>query len=73
MDSFDWSNGIRYHTFGTRSDTEFKKQGLGENVLDEEASNNMWRPYIQVPKPGAGASTPAWKLTAAAARANGRG
>ena len=25
MDSSDWSNGIRYHTFETRSDTEFKQ------------------------------------------------
>jgi len=25
MDSSDWSNGIRYHTFETRSDTEFKE------------------------------------------------
>jgi len=24
MDSYDWSNGIRYHTFDTRPDTEFK-------------------------------------------------
>jgi hypothetical protein len=24
MDSSDWSNGIRYHTFDARSDTEFK-------------------------------------------------
>ena len=24
MDSSDWSNGIRYHTFDTRPDTEFK-------------------------------------------------
>jgi len=24
MDSSDWSNGIRYHVFATRSDTEFK-------------------------------------------------
>ena len=24
MDSCDWSNGIRYHIFVTRSDTEFK-------------------------------------------------
>jgi len=24
MDSSDWSNGIRYHTFDTKSDTEFK-------------------------------------------------
>ena len=23
MDSSDWSNGIRYHTFSTRPDTEF--------------------------------------------------
>ena len=26
MDSSDWSNGIRYHTFDTRPDTEFKPQ-----------------------------------------------
>ena len=26
MDSSDWSNGIRYHTFDTRFDTEFKKK-----------------------------------------------
>jgi len=26
MDSSDWSNGIRYHTFGTRPDTEFKSK-----------------------------------------------
>jgi len=25
MDSSDWSNGIRYHTFDARSDTEFKR------------------------------------------------
>jgi len=24
MDCSDWSNGIRYHNFGTRPDTEFK-------------------------------------------------
>jgi hypothetical protein len=24
MDNSDWSNGIRYHIFDTRSDTEFK-------------------------------------------------
>ena len=24
MDSSDWSNGIRYHIFDTRPDTEFK-------------------------------------------------
>jgi len=24
MDSSDWSNGIRYHNFNTRPDTEFK-------------------------------------------------
>jgi len=24
MNSSEWSNGIRYHTFGTRLDTEFK-------------------------------------------------
>jgi hypothetical protein len=24
MDSSDWSNGIRYHTFDTKPDTEFK-------------------------------------------------
>jgi hypothetical protein len=26
MDSSDWSNGIRYHTFDTRSDTEFERK-----------------------------------------------
>jgi len=36
FDSSDWSNGIRYHTFGTRPDTEFKEcaavvSGLGEH------------------------------------------
>jgi len=25
MDSSDWSNGIRYHTFDTRPDTESRK------------------------------------------------
>jgi len=25
MDSSDWSNGIRYHTFDTRPNTEFKR------------------------------------------------
>jgi hypothetical protein len=25
MDSSDWSNGIRYHTFDARSDTEFNR------------------------------------------------
>jgi hypothetical protein len=27
MDSSDWSNGIRYHIFVTRSDTESKRMG----------------------------------------------
>ena len=27
MDSSDWSNGIRYHIFDTRPDTEFKVEG----------------------------------------------
>jgi hypothetical protein len=26
MDSADWSNGIRYHVFDTRSDSEFKME-----------------------------------------------
>jgi len=29
MGSSDWSNGIRYHTFDTKSDTEFKVAGGG--------------------------------------------
>jgi len=28
MDSSDWSNGIRYHIFDTRPDTEFKPARL---------------------------------------------
>jgi hypothetical protein len=28
MDSSDWSNGIRYHTFDARSDTEFNRHSL---------------------------------------------
>jgi len=24
LDSYDWSNGVRYHTFATRPDAEFK-------------------------------------------------
>jgi hypothetical protein len=27
MECSDWLNGIRYHTFDTRSDTEFKASG----------------------------------------------
>jgi len=27
MDSSDWSNGIRYHTFDTRPDAELKQWG----------------------------------------------
>jgi len=30
MDSSDWSNGLRYHTFDTRSHTEFKAARLIE-------------------------------------------
>ena len=29
MDSCDWSSGIRYHVFDSRSDTEFKVLGVG--------------------------------------------
>ena len=29
MDSSDWSNGIRYHTFDTRPDTEFNSIRVG--------------------------------------------
>jgi hypothetical protein len=32
MDSSDWSNGIRYHNFGTRPDTEFKSLALVSKV-----------------------------------------
>ena len=28
MVSSNWSNGIRYHTFDTRSDTEFQAEGV---------------------------------------------
>ena len=32
MDSSDWSNGIRYHMFGTRPDTEFNDPAAGYAV-----------------------------------------
>ena len=38
MDSSDWSNGIRYHIFDTRPDTEFKEEGIGLNVRTSSAS-----------------------------------
>jgi len=31
MDSSDWSNGIRYHTFDARPDTEFNSTNDGSN------------------------------------------
>jgi hypothetical protein len=34
MDSSDWSNGIRYHIFDTRPDTEFKVEGSGTSRHD---------------------------------------
>ena len=32
MDSSDWSHGIRYHTFGTRPDTEFNLSPFGDRT-----------------------------------------
>ena len=33
MDRSDWSNGIRYHTFDTRPDAEFKHFEIGVSVV----------------------------------------
>jgi len=50
MDSSDWSNGIRYHTFGTRPDTGFKKCGL--NVCVGDVTGNIWRsPPVSARRP----------------------
>jgi hypothetical protein len=38
MDSSDWSNGIRYHTFDTRPDTEFKKRGSARTARQRQYS-----------------------------------
>jgi len=39
MKSSDWSNGIRYHTFHIRSDTEFNTRVQGSNALEDVADN----------------------------------
>ena len=38
MDSSDWLNGIRYHIFGTRPDTEFKL----ERERLEDPERGVW-------------------------------
>jgi len=42
MDSRDWSNGIRYHTFATRPDTEFK-------LVDDAAPHHRAVPAARRP------------------------
>jgi len=44
LDSYDWSNGIRYHVFGTRSDTEFKRRSLKNLKVTWRAISA--RPYV---------------------------
>jgi hypothetical protein len=35
MDDSDWSNGIRYHMFDTRRDTEFKAPDIHHSIQNE--------------------------------------
>jgi len=65
MDSSDWSNGIRYHIFDTRPDTEFKTWWLhwgavcislatsqGDSILDTQGFRTWsvtWRAVVSHP------------------------
>jgi hypothetical protein len=53
MDSSDWLNGIRYHIFGTRSDTEFKLKctPLRNSKKLEGAQVEVRRELVQRPAP----------------------
>jgi len=55
MDSSDWSSGIRYHTFDTRPDTEFKKlRGKSRETCVTNFGGPIPREGTETGRPGVG-------------------
>ena len=48
MGSSDWSNGIRYHTFDARSDTEFKSREMVGKCVEGRSDSICSGPCVAV-------------------------